>query len=69
LRGVTLYGINSVTVPKAKRITAYEQLSTLVDLNTLEAISHEISLAEAIQYADALMKGNVRGRVIVDVNR
>jgi acrylyl-CoA reductase (NADPH) len=69
LRGVTLYGINSVTVPKAKRIAAYEQLSTLVDLNTLEAISQEISLGEAIQYADALMKGNVRGRVIVDVNR
>lgn len=69
LRGVTLYGINSVTVPKAKRITAYEQLSALVDLKTLDAISHEISLGEAIQYADALMKGNVRGRVIVDVNR
>ena len=69
LRGVTLYGINSVTVPKAKRIAAYEQLSALVDLSTLEAISHEISLGEVIQYADALMKGNVRGRVIVDVNR
>jgi acrylyl-CoA reductase (NADPH) len=69
LRGVTLYGINSVTVPKAKRIAAYEQLSALVDLNTLEAISHEIGLGEAIEYADALMKGNVRGRVIVDVNR
>ena len=68
LRGVTLYGINSVTVPKAKRIAAYEQLSALVDLKTLEAISHEISLGEAIEYADALMKGNVRGRVIVDVN-
>jgi acrylyl-CoA reductase (NADPH) len=69
LRGVTLYGINSVTVPKAKRIAAYEQLSALVDLTTLEAISHEIGLGEAIQYADALMKGTVRGRVIVDVNR
>jgi len=69
LRGVTLYGINSVTVTKAKRIAAYEQLSALVDLKTLDAISHEISLGEAIEYADALMKGNVRGRVIVDVNR
>ena len=69
LRGVTLYGINSVTVPKARRIAAYEQLSALVDLKTLDAISHEISLGEAIEYADTLMKGNVRGRVIVDVNR
>lgn len=69
LRGVTLYGINSVTVPKAKRIAAYEQLSALVDLKTLDAISQEISLGEAIPYADALMKGTVRGRVVVDVNR
>lgn len=69
LRGVTLYGINSVTVPKAKRIAAYAQLSQLVDLKTLDAISQEISLGEAIQYADALMKGAVRGRLIVDVNR
>ena len=69
LRGVTLYGINSVTMPKAKRIAAYEQLSALVDLKTLDAMSHEVSLGEAIEYADALMKGNVRGRVIVDVNR
>lgn len=69
LRGVTLYGINSVTVPKAKRIAAYEQLSALVDPKTLEAISHEISLGEVVQYADTLMKGAVRGRVIVDVNR
>jgi acrylyl-CoA reductase (NADPH) len=69
LRGVTLYGINSVTVPKAKRIAAYEQLSKLVDLKTLEEISHEISLQESIKYAAELMAGNVRGRLIVDVNK
>ena len=69
LRGITLYGINSVTVPRAKRIAAYEQLSQLVDLKTLDAISYEIGLEEAITYADQLMAGNVRGRLIVDVNK
>ena len=69
LRGVTLYGINSVTVPKAKRIAAYEQLSKLVDLKTLEEISQEISLEDSIKYAAELMAGNVRGRLIVDVNK
>ena len=69
LRGVTLYGINSVTVPRAKRIAAYEQLSKLVDLKTLDEISHEISLEESIKYAQELMAGNVRGRLIVDVNK
>jgi acrylyl-CoA reductase (NADPH) len=69
LRGVTLYGINSVTVPKAKRIAAYEQLSRLVDLKTLEEISHEIGLEDSLRYAHELMAGNVRGRLIVDVNK
>jgi acrylyl-CoA reductase (NADPH) len=69
LRGVTLYGINSVTVAKAKRIDAYEQLSKLVDLKTLEEISHEINLEDSIKYAAELMAGNVRGRLIVDVNK
>jgi len=69
LRGVTLYGVNSVTVPRGKRIAAYEQLSKLLDLKTLDEISHEISLADSIEYAQKLMAGNVRGRLIVDVNR
>jgi N-acyl-D-amino-acid deacylase len=68
LRGVTLYGINSVTVPRAKRIAAYEQLAKLVDLKTLDEISHEITLEESVKYSQELMAGNVRGRLIVDVN-
>jgi acrylyl-CoA reductase (NADPH) len=69
LRGITLYGINSVTVPRAKRITAYEQLSKLVDLKTLDEISHEINLADTVKYAEKLMSGDLRGRVIVNVNQ
>jgi acrylyl-CoA reductase (NADPH) len=69
LRGITLYGINSVTVPRAKRIAAYEQLSKLVDLKTLDEISHEINLADTVKYAEKLMAGDLRGRVIVNVNQ
>jgi acrylyl-CoA reductase (NADPH) len=69
LRGVTLYGINSVTVPKERRVVAWNQLAQLCDLNQLEEVAHEISLAEAIPTASKLMDGKVRGRVIVDVNR
>ena len=69
LRGITLYGINSVTVPRKKRIAAYEQLSQLVDLKTLEEISHVITLEDSLKYANELMAGKVRGRVIVDVNQ
>jgi acrylyl-CoA reductase (NADPH) len=69
LRGITLYGINSVTVARAKRIAAYEQLSKLLDLKTLDEISHEINLEESLKYAQELMAGNIRGRVIVNVNQ
>ena len=69
LRGVTLYGINSVTQPKQKRIEAWAQLASLCKPDQLMTIAKEISLADSIQYAEDLMNGKVRGRVIVDVNR
>jgi acrylyl-CoA reductase (NADPH) len=69
LRGITLYGINSVTIPREKRILAYEQLNQLVDKQTLDEISQEISLEDSLKYAQELMAGNVRGRLIVDVNK
>jgi acrylyl-CoA reductase (NADPH) len=69
LRGITLYGINSVTIPREKRILAYEQLNQLVDKQTLDEISQEISLEASLKYAQELMAGNVRGRLIVDVNK
>ena len=58
-----------MTVPRKKRIAAYEQLSQLVDLKTLEEISHVITLEDSLKYANELMAGKVRGRLIVDVNQ
>ena len=69
LRGITLYGINSVTQPKQKRIEAWNQLATLCKPDQLLEIAKEISLEQAIVVAADLIDGKVRGRVIVDVNR
>ena len=69
LRGITLYGINSVTQPKQQRIEAWDQLASLCKPDQLMTIAKEISLGESIQYAENLIEGKVRGRVIVDVNR
>ncbi len=69
LRGITLYGINSVTQPKQKRIEAWNQLAALCKPDQLLAIAKEISLEQAIAVAADLIDGKVRGRVIVDVNR
>ncbi|NVZ99594.1 acrylyl-CoA reductase (NADPH) [Pseudomonas gingeri] len=69
LRGVTLAGINSVTQPKAQRIIAWDRLARDLDREQLALISEEISLGEALEVAPRLLAGQVRGRVVVDVNR
>lgn len=69
LRGVTLAGIDSVMCPRADRLEAWRRLGSDLDISKLETISTEISLAEAIPAASKLINGEIRGRVIVDVNR
>jgi len=69
LRGVTLYGIDSVMAPLAVRQEAWERLARDIDITRLDAISHEIALSEVVALAPQLLAGKVRGRVVVDVNR
>lgn len=69
LRGVTLYGINSVFVNNALRTEAWALMAKHLDPAKLEAMSTEIGLTEVIGYAPKLIEGQVRGRTIVDVNR
>lgn len=67
LRGVTLAGIDSVMKPRAERLEAWRRLGELLDPEQLEAITQSIGLTEAIDTAEALLKGEVRGRVVVDM--
>jgi acrylyl-CoA reductase (NADPH) len=69
LRGVTLAGIDSVMCPRPDRLEAWRRLGIDLDVSKLEMISTEISLADAIPTAAKLINGEIRGRVIVDVNR
>ncbi|MFT4172455.1 MAG: MDR family oxidoreductase [Rhodocyclaceae bacterium] len=67
LRGVTLYGIDSVMAPLAVRERAWNQLAAELDLATLEKAVSEIPLDEAIDKAAELLAGKVRGRIVVKV--
>ena len=69
LRGVTLYGIDSVMAPSTKRMEAWQRLARDLDVGKLEANTTEIGLADAITVGAQLLEGKVRGRVVVDVNR
>ena len=68
LRGVTLVGVDSVMCPRADRLVAWQRLATDLDTSKLNLITHEIGLSEAIPMAARLLDGQVRGRLVVDVN-
>lgn len=65
LRGVTLYGIDSVMRPLADRMEAWQRLSELLLPDDIKQIAQVISLAQVITTAARLLQGTVRGRVIV----
>lgn len=69
LRGITLYGIDSVMAPQALRREAWQRLARDLDLAKLDAITHEISLGQALQAGRDILEGKIRGRVVVDVSR
>ncbi|MBS0965358.1 oxidoreductase [Acetobacter okinawensis] len=69
LRGISLLGINSVTRPQAERVTAWARLSRDIDFEKLETLTRTIGLTESIACAQSLLAGQVRGRLVVDVNR
>jgi acrylyl-CoA reductase (NADPH) len=68
LRGVTLYGIDSVMAPMPRRVAAWEALATTLDRQQLAAMTKEIGLGEAIGAASDILAGRVRGRLVVNVN-
>jgi acrylyl-CoA reductase (NADPH) len=69
LRGITLAGIDSVMRPRPDRVEAWRRLSQDLEIKKLELLAVEISLAEALERAGGFLEGQVRGRIIVDVNR
>ena len=65
LRGVCLYGINSVMCPLPKRKEAWKALEIGLDRQKLAAMTREIGLSEVIGVAPDILAGQVRGRIVV----
>ncbi|MSQ87085.1 MAG: oxidoreductase [Alphaproteobacteria bacterium] len=68
LRGVKLLGINSVTCPVARRDQAWARLATDLDLPKLEAMTTVEPLSNIQALGEQILKGETRGRVVIDVN-
>jgi acrylyl-CoA reductase (NADPH) len=67
LRGVCLYGIDSVMCPIERRREAWTRLENDLDRRKLAAMSHEIGLADVPAAAAAILAGEVRGRIVVKI--
>ncbi len=68
LRGVNLLGIDSVMQPYDNRLRAWERIARDLPLDKLEAMVHPATLADLPQLGADILKGQVQGRVVVDVN-
>jgi acrylyl-CoA reductase (NADPH) len=67
LRGVCLYGIDSVMCPLDKRKEAWTRLASELDRQKLAAMTREIGLSEVIGVAPEILAGQVRGRIVVKI--
>jgi acrylyl-CoA reductase (NADPH) len=69
LRSVRLIGIDSVMCPVERRVEAWRYLADNVDRGMLDTITREIALGDAFDAARQILAGEVRGRLVVNVNR
>ncbi len=68
LRGVNLLGIDSVMQPYDNRLRAWRRIVSDLPMDRLEAIIQPAVLADLPDLAKAILKGQVKGRVVIDVN-
>ena len=67
LRGVNLLGIDSVMQPYENRVRAWDRVATDLPMDKLEAMIHPAVLDDLPKLGADILKGQVQGRVVVDV--
>ena len=67
LRGVNLLGIDSVMQPYENRLRAWERVAADLPMDQLEAMVQPATLNDLPKLGADILKGQVKGRVVVDV--
>tara|TARA_Y100000768_G_scaffold200276_1_gene150568 strand:- start:470 stop:1093 length:624 start_codon:yes stop_codon:yes gene_type:complete len=67
IRGVKLWGINSVTVSNVRRKFLWSEASKLIDFEILEKSVKEISLEDVLEIFPKMLKGETSGRYIINL--
>ncbi len=68
LRGVNLLGIDSVMQPFENRVRAWDRIASDLPMDKLAAMIQPATLDDLSTLGREILKGQVRGRVVVDVN-
>jgi len=69
LRGIAVYGIDSVMLPRPPREEAWRRLAADLPLDKLDSTVSEAGLSDLVALAPKILKGEIRGRVVVDVSK
>lgn len=69
LRGVTLRGIDSVMASQLRRARAWKAMAELVDIDLLASLYEVRPMSELPALGEKILAGQVKGRVVIDVNR
>jgi acrylyl-CoA reductase (NADPH) len=67
LRGVSLLGIDSVQMPKPRRLQAWQRLAKDLDVAKLAAMTQTVPLSGVRKAAEDILAGKVRGRLVVEI--
>ena len=68
LRGVNLLGIDSVMQPYDNRLRAWQRVAADLPMDKLEAMIRPATLSDLPRLGADILEGQVKGRVVVDVN-
>ena len=69
IRGIKLWGINSVTASIKRREFVWNEVKDLIDFEQLEKSIKTVSLEDLIDIFPKMLKGETSGRYIVDLNK
>ena len=69
IRGIKLWGIDSVMISKKRREFVWTQVSKLVNFKILEKNIKEVNLEELLNIFPEMLKSRTSGRILVDLNK
>ena len=69
LRGIKIWGMDSANCSIKRRNFIWEEAANLVDFDLLEKSTTIVNLEELIETYPKILKGQISGRVLVDLNK